>query len=272
MAPTHKTPFALILAELAISTTAVTLFGLMYPVEFRSRLWENGGEEGWNSNPNKRIYCYANHQEPPEVPLIWSQRYDTRHLDTQSILIGNVLTLSVTRLYTSNLAIAILGLVVFFARTAMSHLRYLPRYVNNIYDAILLALWAVSIAGQTSSDFTDPEHPSPHPWYLTRGCSAAWDRTQGHCQIAQASFAMSVIAAILYGARLIREAMLMAYERGQRHQLKWPTQDVQEVEAMAGVYLDEEGESEAESTTTEAWQSMALSPVLAFFPSSDNRW
>ncbi|CCT73657.1 uncharacterized protein FFB20_05026 [Fusarium fujikuroi] len=249
MAPTHKTPFALILTELAISTTAVTLFGLMYPVEFRSRLWESGGEQGWNSNPNKRIYYYANHQEPPEVPLIWSQR-----------------------LYTSNLAIAILGLVVFFARTAMSHLRYLPRCVNNIYDAILLGLWAVSIAGQTSSDFTDPEHPSPHPWYLTRGCSAAWNKTQGYCQIAQASFAMSVIAAILYGARLIREAMLTAYERGQRHQSKWSVRDVQEVESIAGVYLDEGGESEAELTTKEDWQSMALSPVLAFFPSSDNRW
>ncbi|KAM0074307.1 hypothetical protein ACKRZS_013623 [Fusarium odoratissimum] len=249
MAPTHKTPFALVLAELAISITAVTLFSLMYPVGFRSRLWENGGEQGWNSNPNKRIYYYANHQEPPEVPLIWSQR-----------------------LYTSNLAIAILGIVVFFARTAMSHLRYLPRYVSNIYDTILLALWAVSIAGQTSSDFTDPEHPSPHPWYLTRGCSAAWDKTQGYCQIAQASFAMSVIAAILYGARLIREAMLIAYERGQRHQSKWPVQDVQEVESMAGVYVDEEGESEVKLTTKEGWHSMALSPVLAFFPSSDNRW
>jgi hypothetical protein len=82
MAPTHKTPFALVLAELAISITAVTLFSLMYPVGFRSRLWENGGEQGWNSNPNKRIYYYANHQEPPEVPLIWSQRYDIPRLDT----------------------------------------------------------------------------------------------------------------------------------------------------------------------------------------------
>lgn len=83
---------------------------------------------------------------------------------------------------------------------------------------------------------------------------------------------MSVIAAILYGARLIREAMLIAYERGQRHQSKWSVRDVQEVESIAGVYLDEGGESDADLTTKEDWQSMALSPVLAFFPSSDNRW
>jgi hypothetical protein len=188
------------------------------------------------------------------------------------MFIGNVLMLGAFRLYASNLAIAILGLVVFIAHTAMSHLRYLPRYVNNIYDTILLVLWAMSIADQTSSDFTDPEHPSPHPWYLTRGCSAAWDKTRGYCQIAQASFAMSLIAAILYFARLVREAMLIAYERGQRHQPKWPVQDVEEVESMAGIYMDDDGESEAELITKESRHSMALSPVLAFFPSSDNRW
>ncbi|KAF4336841.1 hypothetical protein FBEOM_9300 [Fusarium beomiforme] len=229
MAPTHKTPYVLILIEMAVSTTAVILFSLMYPVDFRSRLWENGGEQGWNSNPNKRIYYYANHQEPPEVPLIWSQR-----------------------LYTSNLAIAILGLVVFFARTALSHLRYLPRYINNIYDAILLLLWAMSIASQMSSDFSDPEHPSPHPWYLARGCSAAWDKTRG--------------------ARLISEALLIAYERGQRHPPKWPALDVEEVESIAGIYMDDDRESEAGINIKESRHSMALSPVLAFFPSSDNRW
>ncbi|CAF3654924.1 unnamed protein product [Fusarium graminearum] len=74
MAPSTQTPFALILAEMVVTITAVILFCLEYPVDFRSRLWENGGELGYNSNPNKRIYYYANHLEPPEVPFIWSQR------------------------------------------------------------------------------------------------------------------------------------------------------------------------------------------------------
>lgn len=73
-----QTPVALITLEMAITTTAMVLFSLEYPVEFRSRLWENGGELGYNSNPNQRIYFYANHREPPEVPYIWSQRQDTR--------------------------------------------------------------------------------------------------------------------------------------------------------------------------------------------------
>ncbi|KAI6776679.1 hypothetical protein HG530_000624 [Fusarium avenaceum] len=249
MAPMTKTPIALILLEMTISTTALVLFSLAYPASFRSRLWENGGEEGWNSNPNKRIYFYANNREPPEVPLIWSQR-----------------------LHTSNLAIAILGFVVFFARTAMSHLRYLPRYANVTYDMILLGLWAVSITGQTSSDFSDPEHPSVHPWYLTRGCSVAWDRTEGYCRTAQAGFALSIMAMVLYGTRLMREVVLIAYERGQRDQPKWSAQD-DGVEPMESIYTDGEWDSASTSKVVEDIQSQALSPVLAFFPSdTDNRW
>lgn len=73
MAP-HKIPLGLMLLELAIALTTLILFGLALPDRVRSRLWENGGEEGWNSNPNERIYFYANHREPPEVPFIWQQR------------------------------------------------------------------------------------------------------------------------------------------------------------------------------------------------------
>ncbi|KAI6773770.1 hypothetical protein HG531_000619 [Fusarium graminearum] len=156
MAPSTQTPFALILAEMVVTITAVILFCLEYPVDFRSRLWENGGELGYNSNPNKRIYYYANHLEPPEVPFIWSQS-----------------------LAASNLAIAMLGLVVFVARTIMSRLRCLSHHINIIYDMILFSLWAIGLAGQTSSDFSDPKHPSPHPWYLTRGCSRYGQVTSG---------------------------------------------------------------------------------------------
>ncbi|KAF5024711.1 hypothetical protein F66182_3225 [Fusarium sp. NRRL 66182] len=249
MAPTTKTPIVLILLELAISATAVVLFSLAYPKSFRSRLWENGGEEGWNSNPNQRIYFYANHREPPEVPLLWS-----------------------SRLYTSNLAIAILGFVVFVARYAMSHLRYLPPYVSIIYDILLLGLWAISLAGQISGDLSDPEHPSSHPWYLTRGCSAAWDNTRGYCHVAQAGFVISALAAMLYGARLIIEILLMAFEKGHQREQKWFVEEAEDVESMGDKYSDDERES-AERIAVNEMYAQALSPVLAFFPSSSgNRW
>ncbi|KAM0433292.1 hypothetical protein ACHAPT_004168 [Fusarium lateritium] len=242
-----KIPLALILIEMTISLMAVILFGLAYPDRFRSRLWENGGEEGWNSNPNKRIYFYANHQEPPVVPLLWKQR-----------------------LTDSNFAIAILGLVIFVARAIMSHLDYLPRYVSALYDALLLCLWTVSLDSQASGDLSDPEHPSPRPWYLTRGCSAAWDRNQGYCRIAQASFAVSILAAVLYGVRLLREALLLAYQSGRRHEREWSIQDVDE--EMGDKYTDNERETAVGLTVQqESWQGQALSPVLAFFPSGHDR-
>ncbi|QPC71459.1 hypothetical protein HYE68_002211 [Fusarium pseudograminearum] len=247
MAPSTQTPFALILAEMVVAITAVILFCLEYPVDFRSRLWENGGELGYNSNPNKRIYYYANHLEPPEVPFIWSQS-----------------------LAASNLAIAMLGLVVFVARTIMSRLRCLPHHINIIYDMILFSLWAIGLAGQTSSDLSDPKHPSPHPWYLTRGCSVSWDRTRGYCHTAQAGFAISIMAGILYGTRLIREIVLVAYARGQRHQSKGLVLNTDDIESSESFYSDGEWESLEQKTSR---NSLVLSPVLAFFPSdSESRW
>lgn len=62
------------LLELCICLVTVLLFALSYQKSIRRGLWENGGEEGWNSDPRLRIYYYANYREPPEIPLIWSQK------------------------------------------------------------------------------------------------------------------------------------------------------------------------------------------------------
>lgn len=60
--------------ELLLSILAFVLFCSAYPDQYRTRLWSIGGERGWNSNPHLRIYFYANYEDPPEIPLIWSQR------------------------------------------------------------------------------------------------------------------------------------------------------------------------------------------------------
>lgn len=60
--------------EFCISLGLLALFSLAYPDRYRSKLWENGGVKGWNSNPNLRVLFYANHKEPPEIPFIWTQR------------------------------------------------------------------------------------------------------------------------------------------------------------------------------------------------------
>ena len=65
----------LLILEALLCYTLLVLFALAYPDQYRTKLWENGGEMGWNSNPKLRIYFYANHKEPPEIRLIWTQRF-----------------------------------------------------------------------------------------------------------------------------------------------------------------------------------------------------
>ncbi|EXF74199.1 hypothetical protein CFIO01_06793 [Colletotrichum fioriniae PJ7] len=184
---------ALLCFEAAVVFAALTLFGMAYPDRFRSRLWRNGGEEGWCSNPRMRIYFYANHEEPPEIPLIWSQR-----------------------LTTSNMATAVLGATIFFARLTMAALQYEARWTNLAYDAFLCILWACSAAAQNGPDLSDPHHLSERPWYLTRSCDEAWPQNRGWCRIAKWQYAWSIFAAFFYVARILGSLGWSMYEKGRR--------------------------------------------------------
>jgi hypothetical protein len=61
------------IAEAALVIANLVLFSYGYPDASRTALWEEGGSQGFNSDPRLRIYFYANYLEPPEVPFIWSQ-------------------------------------------------------------------------------------------------------------------------------------------------------------------------------------------------------
>jgi len=60
--------------EAALVGINLFLFSYGYPETVRNSLWEEGGLKLFNSNPRLRIYFYANHLEPPEIPYIWSQK------------------------------------------------------------------------------------------------------------------------------------------------------------------------------------------------------
>ena len=62
------------LVDLVLAITLVSLFASAYPDGFRTALWQNGGSEGWNSDPQQRVYNYANYRESPPIPLSWDQR------------------------------------------------------------------------------------------------------------------------------------------------------------------------------------------------------
>ncbi|VUC33633.1 unnamed protein product [Clonostachys rosea] len=231
---------ALLVAEFWVTVTALGLCVWGYPDRFRSKLWENGGAQGWNSDPKQRIYYYANYEEPPAVPLIWSQR-----------------------LTNSQLCIAALSFVIFMIRAGVQPLGYLPRTASVLYDILLSSLWVLVLVEQNSGDYSDSEHPSPHPWYLERSCGESWSSTRLGCHVAQANFVVSIFAAMIYTGRLTLEAATETWER-------WGKKDEGlKVLVNGELYVDDEemGVIDEEEQTQQIYEA-ALSPVLAFFPES----
>jgi hypothetical protein len=73
-----------IFAEITLDFTLFILF--LFSNRYQDALWEAGGMNGWNSDPKLRIYFYANHKDPPAVPMIWSQRYAARNVKTVMVI------------------------------------------------------------------------------------------------------------------------------------------------------------------------------------------
>ena len=69
----HQTRSWVWLVEGLLVLTSFSLLAYNYSDSARMALWEEGGVLGLNSDPKLRIYFYANHREPPEIPFIWSQ-------------------------------------------------------------------------------------------------------------------------------------------------------------------------------------------------------
>ncbi|KAH8886039.1 hypothetical protein GQ53DRAFT_613188, partial [Thozetella sp. PMI_491] len=144
--------------ELIIVVPTLAVFILLWSYDTRTKLWVIGAENGWNSNPKLRIYYYANHQEPPAVPLVWSQT-----------------------LADSTLAIAILGGFVCATRAAFLFLGITATKTNVLYDICLSGLWTYSATAQTSGDMTDTRHLSPQPWYMEKSCAAVDGEGRSSC-------------------------------------------------------------------------------------------
>jgi hypothetical protein len=66
--------FALILSEFPPTIAILALFGIASPNLYRMKLWQDGADNGFNSNPNEILYAYANYRPIP-TPKVWSQLY-----------------------------------------------------------------------------------------------------------------------------------------------------------------------------------------------------
>lgn len=190
--PVKQLQIMSVVTEVVVTSITLALFCCAYPDEFRSVLWEAGGENAWNSNPRLRIYDYANHREPPPIPLIWSQS-----------------------LTNSNLAVALLAAAICLARIALLFLDFGGLTLQIMYDVVMSGMWMYSVVAQSSPDFTDPTHPSPRPWYLERGCGGLQDKYYKACVVTVTSFAFSIISLLVHTTRLACYAFGFAYWCGK---------------------------------------------------------
>jgi hypothetical protein len=61
--------------ELGGSVAALALFGIAEPNLFRTKLWQIGSDNGFNSSPKQILYAYANHRPIPSIPFVWTHAY-----------------------------------------------------------------------------------------------------------------------------------------------------------------------------------------------------
>ena len=66
-----KLMLALIILEAPFTIACLALFGIADPDTYRTKLWQNGADHGFNSKPSDILYLYANYK-PVHIPLIWS--------------------------------------------------------------------------------------------------------------------------------------------------------------------------------------------------------
>ncbi|CEL07323.1 hypothetical protein ASPCAL10483 [Aspergillus calidoustus] len=170
--------------ELILVLISLSLSLHAYPDTCRTILWQYGGTEGWNSDPHARIYFYANYREPPPIPKIWSDEITE-----------------------SNLAISAISSVAWIVRLVLRRCRPSgsTRY-NNIlllFDAALIACWALSIGNQISGDFSDEAHPSEWPWYLVYRCDGLERPEYGCCVLARVLLWFSGNLLMLYSGRFL---------------------------------------------------------------------
>ena len=66
-----KVFYGLVALEIPLTIALLALFGIADPDTYRTKLWQDGSDRHFNSNPNEVLYAYANYQ-PIHTPLVWS--------------------------------------------------------------------------------------------------------------------------------------------------------------------------------------------------------
>lgn len=186
----------LLVAEFPVTVAILALFGIAAPNLYRTLLWQDGADNGFNSNPNEILYAYANYK-PINIPMVWGSLSVYRPYFNQVTQLILILLLSITNF---NVVISVLSMFILLCKTVMYIVHVFPPLLSLIIHAILVALYIVSIRYQAGSDMSDPKHPQPGaPWYITKPCSvAAHQNDVEYCKQAKSAFACTCIMTLVY--------------------------------------------------------------------------
>ena len=68
--------YGLVVVEFPLTVALLALFGIAAPDTYRTKLWQDGSENGFNSSPTAGLYAAANYR-PFTTPMVWASLYGT---------------------------------------------------------------------------------------------------------------------------------------------------------------------------------------------------
>ncbi|CAL5874578.1 uncharacterized protein PFLUO_LOCUS8875 [Penicillium psychrofluorescens] len=172
----HKLTLYFMLAELPVTVVILTLTGIASHNLYRSLLWQDGADNGFNSAPNEALYAAANYR-PYTAPMVWS-----------------------SFLTNYNLVIGVLSTFMLIVKFPVHLMRLFYPPLAAFIHCSLIILYVVSARFQAGSDMSDPKHPQPGPpWYITKSCSVAAHKSDiGYCEQAKSLFGVTFVIITLY--------------------------------------------------------------------------
>jgi hypothetical protein len=66
-----KAIIGLMVFELLDTVATLVFFGIADPNTYRTKLWQVGADNGFNSSPSLILYAYANYRPIPTTPMVW---------------------------------------------------------------------------------------------------------------------------------------------------------------------------------------------------------
>lgn len=167
---------ALMVIELAGTIPALALFGIASPDLYRTKMWQIGSDNGFNSSPLQILYAYANYRPLPKTPFVWSQS-----------------------LTDFNVAVSVLSMFILLVKCSMFILHIWYPILGTVSNLAIVVLWTVSMYGQMGPDHSDPKYPSNVAWYIRKSCSYARPSgAYGYCMQAKGAYAVTVVMLVVF--------------------------------------------------------------------------